>query len=126
MALLLSFTNNVISSSEKLVVYCIISQRREVDKADMNKKAYEVKIQELSSELASVSSKLKQFETDANQPSTLLLQISDEMLELKRYHSDALRKEQARANQAEEALKRFSSMEEERIGQLGEILHQSA
>ena len=96
-------------------------QRREADKSDSSKKAYEVKIQELSDELASVSSKLKQFETDAGQPSSLLLQISNEMLELKKYHSEALKKEQVRANEAEEALKRFSSMEEERIGQLGKF-----
>ena len=44
------------------------------------------------------------------------------MLQLKEYHSEALRKEQVRANEAEEALKRFSSMEEERIGQLGKLM----
>jgi len=95
-----------------------LQERREADKSESSKKAYEVKIQELSDELASVSSKLQQFETDASQPSSLLLQISDEMLDLKKYHLEALRKEQVRANEAEEALKRFSSMEEERIGQL--------
>ena len=99
--------------------FCNCLQRREADKTDSSKKAYETKIQELSDELANVSSKLKQFETDANQPSSLLLQISDEMIGLKKYHSEALRKEQMRANEAEEALKRFSSMEEKRIAQLG-------
>ncbi|XP_065061205.1 GRIP and coiled-coil domain-containing protein 1-like [Rhopilema esculentum] len=95
-----------------------LQERRETDTKFSSKKAYETKIQELSDELANVSVKLKQFETDTSQPSGLLLQISDEMIALKKYHSDALRKEQTRANEAEDALKRFSLMEEERIAQL--------
>ena len=63
--------------------------------------------------------KLRQVETDAVQPSSLLLQLSDEMIGLKKYHSDTLMKEQMRVHEAEETLKRFSSMEEERIAQLG-------
>eukprot|EP00112_Aurelia_sp_Birch-Aquarium-sp1_P024559 Seg782.20 transcript_id=Seg782.20/GoldUCD/mRNA.D3Y31 product="GRIP and coiled-coil domain-containing protein 1" protein_id=Seg782.20/GoldUCD/D3Y31 len=95
-----------------------LQERREGDKNPESKRAYESKIENLSEELTKVSTKLKKFEDTSHQPSDLLLQISDEMTGLKKHHSEALRKEHKRANQAEEALKRFSTMEEERIAQL--------
>ena len=91
-------------------------------KSNENTKLYEMKIQELSDELAKVSSRLKRYEEAATQPSPLLLQLSDEMNGLKRHHNDVIDKERQRANEAEETLKQFSTMEEERIAVLGNFL----
>ncbi len=91
-------------------------------KSNENTKLYEMKIQELSDELAKVSARLKRYEEAATQPSPLLLQLSDEMNGLKRHHNDVIDKERQRANEAEETLKQFSTMEEERIAVLGKFL----
>ena len=82
-------------------------------------KEYEQQIQTLSQELELVSERLRKSEKIASEPDPLLVQLSQEMSDMRKQHADAIFAEQKRANEAEEQLRSYSSLEEKRIAELG-------
>lgn len=86
---------------------------------------YQKKIQELTKKLESMKGKLKTSEEKALQPSPLLLQLQQEIAEMKSRHQLAVEQEQRRANEAEERLLHMARITEERAagleGRLAEL-----
>lgn len=79
---------------------------------------YERQISQLQLELQQVKRRLKEAEKVASQPSPLLVQLQNEMSKMKKEHSEAVVKEQKRANEAEERLRIITSLEECRVADL--------
>ncbi|XP_073245762.1 GRIP and coiled-coil domain-containing protein 1-like [Porites lutea] len=79
---------------------------------------YEHQISQLQLELQQVKRRLKEAEKVASQPSPLLVQLQNEMSKIKKEHSEAVVKEQKRANEAEERLRIITSLEECRVADL--------
>lgn len=79
---------------------------------------YQRQISQLQLELQQVKRRLKEAEKVASQPSPLLVQLQNEMSKMKKEHSEAVVKEQKRANEAEERLRIITSLEECRVADL--------
>lgn len=79
---------------------------------------YQRQISQLQLELQQVKRRLKEAEKVASQPSPLLVQLQHEMSKMKKEHSEAVVKEQKRANEAEERLRIITSLEECRVADL--------
>ncbi|CAH3174287.1 unnamed protein product [Porites lobata] len=79
---------------------------------------YQCQISQLQLELQQVKRRLKEAEKVASQPSPLLVQLQNEMSKMKKEHSEAVVKEQKRANEAEEQLRIITSLEECRVADL--------
>ena len=80
---------------------------------------YERQIAQLQIELQGVQKRLKEAEKASLQPSPLLVQLQSEMSKMKKEHSEAVIREQKRANDAEERLRIITSLEECRVADLG-------
>lgn len=83
---------------------------------------YQRQISQLQLELQQVKRRLKEAEKVTSQPSPLLVQLQNEMSKMKKEHSEAVVKEQKRANEAEERLRIITSLEECRVADLGRYL----
>lgn len=79
---------------------------------------YEKCIQELKQELKVMEGRLHISEDKAKKPSPLLLQLQEEMSEIKTQHQKAIDQESKRANEAEEKLNSLSAVSEERVASL--------
>lgn len=80
---------------------------------------YERQIAQLQFELQGVQKRLKEAEKASSQPSPLLVQLQSEMSKMKKEHTEAVIREQKRANDAEERLRVITSLEECRVADLG-------
>lgn len=79
---------------------------------------YEKCIQELKQELKVMEGRLHASEDKAKKPSPLLLQLQEEMSEIKAQHQKAIDQESKRANEAEEKLNSLAAISEERVASL--------
>lgn len=68
-----------------------------------------------------VRERLKKAEEKAAKPSPALCLLQEEMSEMKKEHKEAVLREQRRVMETEEKLKVTTSVEEHRVGDLGEL-----
>lgn len=78
------------------------------------------KLRDLKNELESTRRKLKRAETDVKNKETppILLELQEEMANLKLHHQAAISQEQKRVAEAEERARRLAAMHEERVANL--------
>lgn len=79
---------------------------------------YEKRILELKQHLADLNNRLKASEIKVNEPSPILIELRQEMSDLKAQYNIAVEQEQKRANEAEDKLKNLAVISEERIANL--------
>ncbi|EDO43114.1 predicted protein, partial [Nematostella vectensis] len=79
---------------------------------------YENCISQLRKELKELKERLEKAEEKSSKPSPLLVQLQEEMAEMKREHMEAVSREQKRANDAEDKLKLITCVEEDRVADL--------
>ncbi|XP_019641418.1 PREDICTED: GRIP and coiled-coil domain-containing protein 1-like [Branchiostoma belcheri] len=79
---------------------------------------YEQKMQDLSTEMESLQCRLQAAETEAAKPAPLLLQLQEEMAEMRVHHRLQIQQEQTRANEAETRLKQLEAEREARVANL--------
>ncbi|XP_049765163.1 GRIP and coiled-coil domain-containing protein 1 isoform X1 [Schistocerca cancellata] len=89
--------------------------------SDLNlnqKELFEKRIRELQNELESVRKKLKKAEGKAKETPPALLELQEEMANMKTQHQIAILQEQKKAADAEEQAKHMAAMHEERVASL--------
>ncbi|XP_023215586.1 GRIP and coiled-coil domain-containing protein 1-like [Centruroides sculpturatus] len=79
---------------------------------------YEKRIIELKHHLSELNDRLKASEIKVNEPSPILIELRQEMADLKTQHNRAVEQEQKRANEAEDKLRNLAVVSEERIANL--------
>ncbi|XP_041352317.1 GRIP and coiled-coil domain-containing protein 1-like [Gigantopelta aegis] len=79
---------------------------------------YQRKIRNLSNELTVLRDKMKAADQKSNQPSPLLLELQNEMAQIKAQHRTQVQHEQKRAREAEDKLQSCSQSAEDRISSL--------
>ncbi|PNF31761.1 hypothetical protein B7P43_G12181 [Cryptotermes secundus] len=82
------------------------------------KEQYEKKLRDLRNELEATRRKLKRAEAKAKETPPLLLELQDEMANMKLQHQAAIFEEQKRAADAEERARRLATVHEERVANL--------
>lgn len=78
----------------------------------------ERKLKDLSNELESTKMKLRSAEEKLQQPSPLLVQLQNEMADVKVQHRLAIQQEQRHAAEAEEAVRQLAAAHEKRVDEL--------
>ncbi|XP_078586650.1 GRIP and coiled-coil domain-containing protein 1-like isoform X1 [Branchiostoma floridae x Branchiostoma japonicum] len=79
---------------------------------------YEQKMQDLSAEMEGLQARLQAAEDDAAKPAPLLLQLQEEMAEMRVHHRLQIQQEQTRANEAEARLRQLEAEREARVANL--------
>ncbi|XP_069697805.1 GRIP and coiled-coil domain-containing protein 1 isoform X2 [Periplaneta americana] len=82
------------------------------------KEQYEKKLRDVRNELEATRRKLKRAEAKAKETPPLLLELQDEMANMKIQHQAAIFEEQKRATDAEERARRLAAVHEERVANL--------
>ena len=76
------------------------------------------RLKDLSNELEATKMKLRTAEQKLEQPSPLLIQLQDEMADLKAQHRLAILQEQRNAAEAEETARQLAASHEKRVDEL--------
>ncbi|XP_066276260.1 GRIP and coiled-coil domain-containing protein 1-like isoform X2 [Branchiostoma lanceolatum] len=79
---------------------------------------YELKMQDLSAEMEGLQTRLQAAEDEAAKPAPLLLQLQEEMAEMRVHHRLQIQQEQTRANEAESRLRQLEAEREARVANL--------
>ncbi|KAJ9596879.1 hypothetical protein L9F63_012135, partial [Diploptera punctata] len=95
------------------------SKLMQLESQSGQKEQYEKKLRDVRNELEATRRKLKRAEAKAKEPPPLLLELQEEMANMKINHQAAiLRYEQKRAADAEERARRLAAIHEERVANL--------